>query len=139
MKKTLLKTSVVQSASSNWDDEKVTGILKEALEAGDKLALSDKNIKGDTEHVVLLVTPKGSTTPEMILCSSGVSKNIRKAIENGATKKDVIKALLKLRMVTTLIGDDERTVIVNDGSAMESFDFVALAKGEVVALEDLIA
>lgn len=139
MKKDLIFASKVQSSSTGWDEDKVTGLLKEALEKGDKLALSDKNLKGDTDHVVLLITPNGSDAPEMILLSRVVSKIVRKAHENSVPKKDIIKGLLGLRMMTTLIGDEERTVIVNDGTTPESFDFATLASGSTVTLESLIA
>ena len=137
MKKELIFTSELQSSSTGFDESNVTGLLKDALEKGDKLALSDKNLKGDTDHVALFITPKGKDKPEMVLLSRGVSKIVRKAFANEVPKTTIIKSLYGLRMITALVADEERTFIINDGTAPESVEFSTLLGGENVTLASL--
>ena len=100
----------------------------------DKLFLSNKNLEGDS-RVALFITEVEGEAPKMISCSDRLSKNVRKALAGGAKRRQVLKALLPLRV----INNEKGYFIVPEGQQGESFSIVELAKGEVVALEDLIA
>jgi hypothetical protein len=137
MKKDLIFASEIQSSATGFDEEKVKGLLRDALEKGDKLSLSDKNLKGDTEHVILIITPNGSDKPVMVLLSRGVSKTVRTAFANDVPKATIIKALTELRMITTLIADEERTVIINDSNPREEIDWASMIAKPAVSLGSL--
>ena len=144
MKSDVLIGRKVQSSGSTFDEANVTGLLREGLDKEDKLALSKKNIEGDTKHVMLFIIPKGKKEPVMVMLSEGLSKDVRKAHSAKADRKSIIKSLLNMRVTKVVIqneaGDDvEWSCLIRPAGAFEAFSFDQVSKGEPVALEDLIA
>ena len=143
MKTAVIMTAVASTGTGSWDESKEIGTLKTNLENTDILSLSNKNLEGDSAHVVLFVKTGDNATPTMLFLSKPLSKTVRKAVANKVGHKDIIKSLLNLKLANLTIeteeGEVERTFIIAPGKQGETFAVVDLLKGEVVSLEDLIA
>ena len=145
MKKAVLMQAVQSTGTTGWDDSKEIGTLKSNLEKSDILSLSNKNIEGDSAHVMLFVKADDDkdTVPTMLFLTKPLSKIVRKAVASKASHKDIIKSLLPLKMANLTIetdnGEVERTFIRAPGKQGESFNVADLLKGEAVDLESLIA
>lgn len=144
MKKTVLMSPVQSQGNAQWDDSKEIGTLKSNLDKTDILSLSEKNLDGDSEHVVLFVKADNDadTVPNMLYCTRPLSKKMRKAHANKVSHKDMIKALLPLKLanltVETKDGEVECTFIIAPGKQGEAFAVAELTKEAVVKFEDLI-
>lgn len=130
-----LKLAVVKSNGSTWEDITEHGILKTQLAKTDVLSFSQKNLEG-ASRVVLFVKEDGEQAPKMLSLSERLSKLVRKALSQGAKRIDVIKSLLGMRVIENA---DGVFFLIPDGKQAEGFAVSDLVKGEVVALEDLIA
>lgn len=143
MKSAVKARKVVSSGNGNWDESKEIGTLKSNLVKTDILSLSNKNIEGDASHVILFVKNEEDAVPVMLYCTKPLSKIVRKAVSAGKGHKDIIKALMGLKMANLDIENDEgdtvqQTFILAPGKQGESFTVEALAKGDAVSLEDLV-
>jgi hypothetical protein len=141
MKSTVLMKAVVSQGSTAWDESKEIGTLKTNLDKTDILSLSNKNLEGDAPHVILFVRDKADGVPSMIFCTKPLSKTIRKAVANKVAHRDIIKALLPLKLANLTVetdeGDVDQTFIIAPGKAGESFATADLVKEAVVNFEDL--
>ena len=143
-----MKTAVLgrpgqSQSTSAWDESKEIGTLKANLDRTDILSLSNKNLVGDTAHVILFTRADEKAVPTMIFLTKPLSKIVRKANDQKVAHKDIIKSLLPLKLANLTIeteeGEVEQTFIIAPGKQGESFAVADLLKGESVDLEKLIA
>ena len=134
-----LKLSVVESTGSgSWADVTEHGTLKDQLEKTDILSFSNKNLESDSQVVLFIKeTPDGA--PKMLCLSARLSKLVRKAINQGVKRMEVLRAMIDLKVIENEVG----YFLVPDGKPSEGATLEQLlsgrTEGKPVTLEMLIA
>jgi len=129
-----LELAVVRSTGSSWANVEEQGALIESLEVGDEVSFSNKNLHSD-KRVTVFIYEKGVELPKMVSCSTSLSDIIRKGIEQGVSKKTILRGLLDLRVVK----NDKGYFISPNGTQAERFSLSVLKKEAPVSFEELIA
>lgn len=131
-------SAVTSSGNGSWEKVEELGTLKSQLANTDDLFLSAKNLESDS-RVVVFIKEDEDTPPKMVVCSTRLSKIVRKAIESGVKFFDLMKALVNLNMIKNdqgyfLVPEGKQGEVANAGdlmkSAFETLD-ILIKKGKV--------
>jgi len=114
----------------------VLGTLATIAGKGGKLRFTNRSWNGTGQ--LCIVIEKKDGTSDTCTCSKTVTTAIRKAVEAGQSKKDVLGAIVNLDIIEASNGGNYVSAPMGEGGELESFTIGELASVDVT-FEELIA